>query len=183
MRKGSFIQSRQGFVVPAWLVGLSVGGEHREYCVDSFFPLYASEAYRRILFVYPASVCISVPPSEAIMVGDHIDAGRLLSLIAEGCREASRLAGTVRPSLLRIALLMPPSKEEKKSIEARIARELCSTVFGEEKEPEWLIEEYIARKSLIHYMVGDKRNKPWQRLEKLSRIDPGLAVKLIEILK
>ena len=168
--------------VPAWRMGLSVAGRSLEYCVDAYFVERVSEAFRRILLVYPASLCTAVPsPGARLVRAEHPPVERVLDLLREGCGEAWRVSSRPRRSgLLRFVL--SPSPEDLARMEARTARELCTTVFGDLEHGYSVASLASGSRSYIEYRVGDRRSQAWRRLQGLARIDRGVAEALTRLL-
>ncbi|MEB3774306.1 MAG: hypothetical protein GSR86_05210 [Desulfurococcales archaeon] len=165
------------FTSRAWLVSIRVGGEHREYCIDSGLAPFLTRGFRRILLIYPSNICEHTASSTRLLDGPGMPA--LLDSIVEGCRGAEKLveelAGKAKPRPRSLATFRRATQEEVLYTEARNALLLCQHVFGEDLNfaLEWFKPSYIN--------YSRSKNILWKRLKSLSRIEESIS-ELVESL-
>ncbi len=167
---------------PAWRIGIAVEGRPYEYCVDAYFIKHVTKPFRRILLVYPARACTPTPSPEAVRLeGGVADTVTLLSLLRDGCSTAWTVSKRPRRTSL-IRFILAPHPDDLERAEARSARELCTSVFGELEDGYTRATLYSESREYIEYRVGDTGSLYWRRLSGLARIDHGIATELERIL-
>ena len=154
----------------------------KEYCVDITFLSSVKRVFRRILFVYPKEYCT---PREAIIGALSVEKApeKILEMLKEACQEARTIKHSYKPSFtefLERLLPLPPRRKEVIYSEARIASELCSTIFFDEDLEEIQLAGYTP--AFIEYRVGDPSDAKWRRLIKIAKIDNMVMEKLSDIL-
>ncbi len=172
------------FAVPAWRLGLKVGGTTLEYCVDAYFVTMVSTAYRRILLVYPPTMCRPVPSPQAYTVtGTGVEAEDLLNMIVEGCVVAEEVASRPRVRGPLRTLLLGLHPEDVATAEAYNAWELCVTVFGDREDGYRLASMYSKARAYIEYPVGVIEDVGWRRIRSLARLEPRVAEEVERIVR